>query len=51
MLAALCTLFMLDTVLAAIGRTRLAAALAIIVLIQALVLAALIAADIDPMTL
>ncbi|MEM6332961.1 MAG: hypothetical protein AAF823_06440 [Planctomycetota bacterium] len=49
MLAALCTLLMLDTVLAAVGKTRLATALAIIVIVQAVVFAALLAADIDPL--
>ncbi|MEM0914210.1 MAG: hypothetical protein AAGB29_07545 [Planctomycetota bacterium] len=51
MVAGLCTLMILDTALAALGKTRLAATLAIIVLAQAAAIAACYTFGIDPLNL
>ncbi|MEM9790269.1 MAG: hypothetical protein AAF842_07660 [Planctomycetota bacterium] len=51
MIAGLCTLMVLDTALAAIGQTRLAALLGMIVLAQALAVAGCLALGIDPLSL
>lgn len=51
MVAGLCTLMVLDTALAALGKTRLAVALAMVVLAQAALIAACYALGVDPLSL
>ena len=49
MIAGLCTLMVLDTALAALGKTRLAALLGVIVFVQAAAIAACLALGYDPL--